>query len=105
MVRVYLDFQWKNSLLWDLKNIEHTSSIAYILCKKNDCDILKNIIIEIPMIFGNQQVSILNIFVPDDLALLVILLGKELSSPNIVSNVSYIPKYNNLWAYDRWWLY
>ena len=68
MVKVHLDFQWNYCLLWNLKNIERTRSIAYILYKKDDDDIFKNIIInklqEIfilmpePMTFDKKQVSI-----------------------------------------------
>ena len=46
IVKVSLDFQWSNCLLWSLKIVERTSSVAYILCKKDNGDILKNTIID-----------------------------------------------------------
>ena len=73
-----------------LKNIEHTSSVAFILCKKDNGNILKNTIIEKlqesfmlvldPIRIDNHQVSIENLYVTSDLAFLIILLGKEFSS-------------------------
>ena len=69
-----------------LKNIEHTSSVAFILCKKDNGNILKNTIIEklqesfmlmlYPIKIDNHHVSIDNLYVTDDLAFLVILWGK-----------------------------
>ena len=73
------------------KNVERTSSVAYIWYKKDNGDILKNNIIDklqesfnlmLDLIkIDNHQVSIDNIYVTRDLAFLVILLGKELTSP------------------------
>ena len=66
--------------------------MGYILCKKDNGIILKNTIIKDlgdsinslneEMIFNNQQLSSSNIYVTGDLAFLVILLGKEHSSPH-----------------------
>ena len=73
------------------KNIERESSVAYILCKKDNVDILKNTIIgklqdSFKLILetisiDNHQLSIDNLYVTGDLAFLVILLGEEFSSP------------------------
>ena len=67
------------------KNIERTSSIAYILCKKDNGGILKNTIIDkhqrsFMLMFDiikidNHQVFIDNLCVISNLACLVILLG------------------------------
>ena len=72
-------------------NIERTSSVAYILCKKDNSDILKNTIIDElqesfklmldPIKIDNHQVYIEYIYVTGDLAFLIILLGKDFSSP------------------------
>ena len=66
--------------------------MGYILYKKDNGIILKNTIIKDigdsinslneSMSFNNQQLSISNIYVTGDLAFLVILLGKEHSSPH-----------------------
>ena len=73
------------------KNAEGESSIAYILCKKDNGDILKNTIIDKlqdsfklildPVTIDNYQVYINNLYVTSDLTCLVILLGKAFSSP------------------------
>ena len=73
------------------KNIERESSVTYILCKKDNDDILKNTIIDKlqdsfmlmldPITTENHHVSIDNLYVTGDLASLVILLGKEFLSP------------------------
>ena len=84
------------------KNVEHESSVAYILCKKDNGDILKNTIIDKiqdsfklmlePIIFDNHHVSIDNLYVIGDLAFLVILLGTELSSPKWCFKCKLYPK-------------
>ena len=66
--------------------------MGYILCKKDNGIILKNTIItdhgesikslNKSMTFNNQQLSSSYIYVTGDLAFLVILLGKENSSPH-----------------------
>ena len=73
------------------KNIKRKSSVAYISCKKDNGDILKNTIIgKLQESFklmlktisiDNHQLSIDNLYVTSDLEFLVILLGKEFSSP------------------------
>ena len=65
---------------------------GYILCKKDNGLIFKNTIVKDlgdslnllneSMSFNNQQLSPSNIYVTGDLAFLVILLGKEHSSPD-----------------------
>ena len=73
------------------KNVERESSVTYILCKKGNGEILKNTItnklqdsfklmLKIILI-DNHQVSIDNPCVTSDLTFLVILIGKEFSSP------------------------
>ena len=69
------------------KNLEGTSSVAYILRKKNNGDILKNTIIETfqesfmlmldPIKINNHQTSIDKLYVTSDFEFLIILLGKE----------------------------
>ena len=69
---------------------ENIQPVGYILCKKDNGLILKNIIIKdlgdsITLLnesisFNNQQLSPSNIYITGDLAFLVILLGKEHSS-------------------------
>ena len=71
---------------------ESIQPVGYILCKKDNGIILKNIIIKYfgnsinvlneSMLFNNQQLFSSNIYVTGDLAFLVILLGKEHSSPH-----------------------
>ena len=71
---------------------ESIQPVDYILCKKDNGIILKNTIIKDlgdsinslneEMTFNNQQLSSSNIYVTGDLACLVILLGKEHSSPH-----------------------
>ena len=66
--------------------------VGYILCKKDNGIILKDTTIKDlgdsisllnkSMPFNNQQLSPSNIYVIDDLACLVILLGKEHSLPH-----------------------
>ena len=86
-------FRFPMKLLFIMKSskkIERTSSVVYILCKKDYDDILKNTIIEKlqesfmlvldPIRIDNHQVSIENLYVTSDLAFLIILLGKEFSS-------------------------
>ena len=73
------------------KNVERESSVVYILCKQDNGDILKNTIVnKLQDLFklmietisiDNHQLSIDNLYVTGDLAFLVILLGKEFSSP------------------------
>ena len=73
------------------KNIERTSKVAYIFIKKHNGDILKNTILDkvqesfkltlVSITIDNHQVYIDNIYVTSELAFLVILLGKECSSP------------------------
>ena len=75
-------------------NTRHESiqPVSYILCKKDNGIILKNTIIKDlgdstnllneSMIFNFQQLSSSNIYVTGDLAFLVIVLGKEHSSPH-----------------------
>ena len=73
------------------KNGARESSVAYILCKKDNGEILKIIIIDKLqdsfklmlklILIDNHQVSIDNLYVTGDLTFLVILLGKECSSP------------------------
>ena len=73
------------------KNVERKSSVAYILCKKDNGDILKNTIIgKLQESFklmletisiDNRQLSIDNLYVTGDHAFLVILLGKAFPSP------------------------
>ena len=60
-------------------------SVGYVLCKKDNGIILKkrdsvNLLNE-SMTFNNQHLSPSNIYVTGDIACLVILLGKEYSSP------------------------
>ena len=74
------------------KRYESIQPVGYILCKKDNGLILKNTIIKelgdsIKLLnesisFNNQQLSPSNIYVTGDLAFLVILLGKEHSSPH-----------------------
>ena len=70
--------------------VERIRIVTYILCKIDYDDILQDtrinklqqlfkLMLE-PMTFVNQQLSISNIYVTDDLAFLVILLGKAFSS-------------------------
>ena len=71
---------------------ESIQPVGYILCKKDYGIILKNIIIKVfgdsmkslneSMTFNNQQLSSSNIYVTGDHAFLVILLGKDNSSPH-----------------------
>ena len=73
------------------KNIKRKSSVAYISCKKDNGDILKNTIIgKLQESFklmlktasiDNNQISVDNLYVTGDLEFLVILLGKGFSSP------------------------
>ena len=73
------------------KNIERECSVAYILCKKDNVEILKNTIIDKlqnlfkcmlkSILIDNHQVFIDNIYVTCNLDFLVILLGKEFCSP------------------------
>ena len=72
----------------------HTSTqpVGYILCEKDNSIILKNTIIKNldesinllneSMSLNNQQLSPFNIYVTGDLVFLVILSGKEYSSPH-----------------------
>ena len=70
-------------------NVERESSVAYILCKKDNGDILKNTIIDKlqdlfklmleTMSIDNRQLYIDKFYVTGDLAFLVILLGKTFS--------------------------
>ena len=46
MVKVLLDFQCNLLFVMKSENIEHTSSVAYILCQKKNGDILKSTIID-----------------------------------------------------------
>ena len=80
--------------------------MGYILCKKDNGIVLKNTMIKDlgdsinslneSMSFNNQQLSSSNIYVTGDLAFLVILLGKEHSSPLIgVLNASHLQKIGN----------
>ena len=73
------------------KIVERESSVAYFLCGKNNDEIFKNTIVDKlqnsfklilkAILIDNRQVSNDNIYVTSDLAFLVILLGKEFSSP------------------------
>ena len=73
------------------KNVKHKSSVAYILCQKDNGKILKNTILNKlqdsfklmlkTILIDNHQVSIDKLYVTGDLAFLVILLDKEFSSP------------------------
>ena len=73
---------------------ESNQPVGYILCKKDNGIILENTIIKDlvdsinslneSMTFNNQQLFSSNIYVTGDLAFLVILLGKEHSSPSLV---------------------
>ena len=84
------------------KNVECESIVAYILCKKDNGDILKNTIIDElqasfkliikPILISNHQVSIDNQNVTGDLAFLVILLGKECSSSTWCFKCELYPK-------------
>ena len=74
------------------KRHESIQHVDFILCKKDNSIVLKNIIIKDigdsinllneSMSFNNQQLSPSNIYVTGDLAFLVVLLGKEHSSPH-----------------------
>ena len=74
------------------KRHESIQHVGYILCKKDNGIILKNTtikdlgasinLINELMIFNNQHLSPSNIYVTGDLAFLVILIGKEHSSPH-----------------------
>ena len=74
------------------KRHESIQPVGCILCKKDNGLILKIIIIKDlgdsinlvneSMSFNNQQLSPSNIYVTGDLACLVVLLGKEQSSPH-----------------------
>ena len=74
------------------KRHETIQFVGYILCKKDNELILKNAIIKDlgdsinvlneSMSFNNQRQSLFNIYATGDLAFLVILLGKEHSSPH-----------------------
>ena len=89
--------------------------MGYILCKKNNGIILKNTIIKDLgdsinllnelMSFNNQQLSPSNIDATGDLAFLVILLGKEQSSPywciKYRSHSKYWKLYNHYMG-DEW---
>ena len=80
-------------LLFGMKSrntVERIRIVTYILCEIDYDDILQDtrinklqqsfkLMLE-PMTFVNQQLSISNIYVTDDLAFLVILLGKVFSS-------------------------
>ena len=80
------------------KNIERESSVAYILWKKDNGDILNNIIIDKlqesfeimleTVSIDNHQLSIDNLYVTGDLVFLVVLLGKEFPLLNCVLNAS-----------------
>ena len=71
---------------------ENTQPVGCILCKKDNGIILENTIIKDigdsinllnkSMSFNNQHLSPFNIYLTDDLVCLVILLGKERSSPH-----------------------
>ena len=71
---------------------ERIQPVGYILCKKDNGIILKNTIIKDigdsinslneSISFNNQQLSSSNVYVTGDLAFLVILLGKEHSTPH-----------------------
>ena len=73
------------------KNIVRESSVVYILCKKGNGDVLKNTITDKlqesfklmleTISIDNHQLSIDNFYVTGDLTFLIILLGKEFSSP------------------------
>ena len=75
------------------KNVERESSVAYILCKIDNGEILKNTIINKlqylfklmlkTILIDNHQVYIDNLYDTGDLVFLVILLGKEFSSPKL----------------------
>ena len=82
-------------ILYIINNTKRHESIqpmGYILCKKDNGIIPKNIIIKDlrdsinllteSMTFNNQYLSPSNIHVTGDLAFLVILLGKEDASPH-----------------------
>ena len=88
-------FRFPMKILYITKDDTRHKSIqpvGYILCKKDNGIILKNTIIKDlgdsinslneEMTFNNQQLSSSNIYVTGDLAFLVILLGKEHSSPH-----------------------
>ena len=88
-------FRFPMKILYIMNNGNRHESIqpvGYILCKKDNGIILKNIIIKYfgnsinvlneSMLFNNQQLFSSNIYVTGDLAFLVILLGKEHSSPH-----------------------
>ena len=88
-------FRFPMKILYIMKDDTRHESIqpvGYILCKKDNGIILKNTIIKDlgdsinslkeEMSFNNQQLSSSNIYVTGDLAFLVILLGKEHSSPH-----------------------
>ena len=72
------------------ENAERESSVAYILCKKDNGDILKNVIIDKlqdsfklmleTISIDNHQLSIDIFYVTGNLVFLVILLGKTFSS-------------------------
>ena len=103
MIKVNLDFQWINCLLWHVKNnVERTSSIMCILCKKDNGDILKNTIVDKlkesfmlmlePMLFDSQHVFVSDIYVIGDLDFLFILLGKAFYSPKYYLKYKLISK-------------
>ena len=87
-------FRFPMKILYIMNNgniHESIQPVGYILCKKVNGIILKNIMIKDlgesinslneSMSFNNQQLSTSNIYVTGDLVFLVILLGKEHSSP------------------------
>ena len=88
------EFRFPMKLLFVMKsekNVERTSSVAYILYKEDNGDTLKYTIIDQiqepfkfmldPIKIDSHQVYIDHIYVTGDLAFWVILLGKEFSSP------------------------
>ena len=94
---------------------ESIQPVGYILCKKDNGMILKNTIIKDigdsinslneSMTFNNQQLSSSNIYVTGDLVFLVILLGKEHSSPHWCIKCQSTSKYwklSNHTTGDEW---
>ena len=90
------------------RNVERASSVAYILCKKDNGDILKNKIIDKlqdsfklmldPIKIDIHQVSIAKIYITGDLIFLVILLAEEFSSPKWCFKCKLYPK---VWL-EKW---
>ena len=86
------------------KRHESIQFIGYILYKQDNGLILKNTrikdlgdsinLLNESMSFNNQQLAQFNIYITGDLAFLVILLGKEHSSPQYISIL------NSYWFLD-----